>query len=235
MQNFVRQNFYKILQKTVYDLASTQPISEDIIAAVAASVAHCNSIVSIHSFDPFSDNHAVLVFRMQVILQQLVLRLVSGTLDLEFFKALTAEEALFAGLQLPIKGFHKAQDQFLSVEENTPIALALVATTASPDHQISTYSINDQPANGTLQGDPPNISYTPNPLFAGTDSFTFFVTDSAGDSNIATVSIDVTPLAAVEISQFQAFPVTIASGQSTTLSWQVANAIALTITDLKHF
>jgi hypothetical protein len=47
-----------------------------------------------------------------------------------------------------------------------------------------------QPANGALSGAAPNLTYTPKPNFAGSDSFTFRVSDGTL-SSIATVSIAV--------------------------------------------
>ena len=47
------------------------------------------------------------------------------------------------------------------------------------------------PANGTLSGSPPNLTYTPNSGYSGPDSFTFNANDGITYSNIATVSITV--------------------------------------------
>jgi gliding motility-associated-like protein len=61
---------------------------------------------------------------------------------------------------------------------------------------VLTYTILTNPSNGTLSGTAPNLTYTPNADFFGTDQFTFRVNDGAGvansNSNIATVSITVT-------------------------------------------
>lgn len=56
------------------------------------------------------------------------------------------------------------------------------------------YSILTQPANGTLSGTPPFMTYTPKKDWAGTDSFTFKVSDGVLDSNTATVTINVVPI-----------------------------------------
>jgi uncharacterized repeat protein (TIGR01451 family) len=49
------------------------------------------------------------------------------------------------------------------------------------------------PAHGSLSGNTPALIYTPNSGYTGTDSFTFKANDGLTDSNIATVSISVTP------------------------------------------
>jgi hypothetical protein len=47
---------------------------------------------------------------------------------------------------------------------------------------------------GMLEGTPPNVAYTPDMDFSGTDSFTFKANDGDLDSNIATVTITVNPV-----------------------------------------
>ena len=66
----------------------------------------------------------------------------------------------------------------------------MVLNASDADGNPLTFTIN-QPANGTVTGDGPNVTYTPNSDFTGTDSFTFKVNDSLVDSNLATVTITV--------------------------------------------
>jgi arylsulfatase A-like enzyme len=56
-----------------------------------------------------------------------------------------------------------------------------------------TYNIVANPKSGNLSGTPPNLTYTPNSGFSGTDSFKFNVRDSEYQSNTADVSIIVRP------------------------------------------
>jgi uncharacterized protein (DUF1800 family) len=53
------------------------------------------------------------------------------------------------------------------------------------------FQIKSQPAHGTLSGSVPNLSYTPEQSFAGSDSFTFTATANGYESAPATVSITV--------------------------------------------
>jgi hypothetical protein len=55
------------------------------------------------------------------------------------------------------------------------------------------YSIVSQPANGTVTGVLPNVVYTPNSNWNGSDEFTFAVDASNGTRAIAKVTVDVTP------------------------------------------
>jgi hypothetical protein len=85
-----------------------------------------------------------------------------------------------------------AVSQSASTNEDTPVGIVLSATATDPQALI--YSIVSGPAKGTLSGTAPNLTYTPSADFNGADSFTFKVNDSLADSNIATVSITVTPV-----------------------------------------
>jgi len=94
-----------------------------------------------------------------------------------------------------------ADDQSISTVQNTPVDIALTAT--DPHNDPLTYSIVTQPTNGTLSGTAPNVTYTPNTDFTGSDSFTFKANDGEFDSNIATVNINVTGEAGTLPSEWQ--------------------------------
>ncbi len=82
------------------------------------------------------------------------------------------------------------EGQTLSTPKNTPVDITLAATDQNGD--ALTYSVQNQPAHGTLFGNAPNLQYTPNQDYAGSDSFTFKANDGQLDSNVATVGITVT-------------------------------------------
>jgi len=82
-----------------------------------------------------------------------------------------------------------ATDASLTVQEDTPTELTLNASDADGDPL--TYTILGQPANGTVTGSGPTVTYMPAPGYAGPDSFTFKVNDGVIDSRVATVSITV--------------------------------------------
>ena len=101
----------------------------------------------------------------------------------------------------------------------TPFATALSVTlSATSTTQPVTYSVVASPANGTLSGTAPNLTYTPATNFSGTDSFTFQANNGA-QSNIATISITVS-----------APPAPVATSQSVTTAFNTAKPITLTST-----
>jgi hypothetical protein len=83
-----------------------------------------------------------------------------------------------------------ANGQNVSTYED--VAKVITLTGSDPDGNSLTYSIETGPSNGTLSGTAPNLTYTPNINFNGSDFFTFKVNDGVVDSEPATVNITVT-------------------------------------------
>ena len=92
----------------------------------------------------------------------------------------------------PVNDAPTAIAQNASTDEDSSLPLALGGI--DPDGDPLTYAIVSQPANGTLSGTAPNLSYSPNENFNGTDSFAFTANDGTTDSGAATVSITVSPI-----------------------------------------
>ena len=76
-----------------------------------------------------------------------------------------------------------------SLATNGAQALPVILTGSSPRGAQLSYSIVTHPAHGTLQGTPPNLSYSAAQGYSGQDSFTFKVSDAILESAPATVSI----------------------------------------------
>lgn len=72
-------------------------------------------------------------------------------------------------------------------------SINIVLAGSDADNDSLTYIIVAQPVNGTLSGTAPNLTYTPNVGFVGTDSFTYKVNDGKADSAEVTVTILVDP------------------------------------------
>ena len=89
----------------------------------------------------------------------------------------------------PVNDGPVADDQAVTTSEDTAIDIKLVASDVEGD--ALTYSVITPPAQGTLSGSAPDLTYTPDSGYAGVDSFTYKANDGTLDSNIATVSITV--------------------------------------------
>ena len=70
--------------------------------------------------------------------------------------------------------------------------LEITITGKDIDGDTLTYSIVDNPSNGTVSLNDDKVTYTPNENYNGEDSLTFKVNDGTEDSNIATLTITVT-------------------------------------------
>ncbi|HDL20519.1 MAG TPA: tandem-95 repeat protein [Nitrospirae bacterium] len=82
-----------------------------------------------------------------------------------------------------------ADNKSVTLDEDATIEVVLTAS--DPGDDELSFIVVDNPANGSLSGFLPNVTYTPNLNFNGTDSFTYKANDGAEDSNIATVTITV--------------------------------------------
>ena len=80
--------------------------------------------------------------------------------------------------------------QTLTTGEDTPVALTLSGS--DPDGDALTFRVVQQPTHGSLSGTAPNLTYTPEADYAGSDSFAYVANDGQLDSNVATVTIEVT-------------------------------------------
>ncbi len=85
-----------------------------------------------------------------------------------------------------------AESHSVTTVEDTPVEIRLMGS--DPDSDPLAYSMVTDPSHGSLIGIAPNLTYTPNPNFNGSDSFTFKTNDGAADSAPATVSIMVSPI-----------------------------------------
>ena len=118
--------------------------------------------------------------------------------------ALTSGPATVSMNVLLVNNPPTANPQSVTTNEDSLLTITLTGDDGNPGlNQILTYSIVTQPAHGTLTGfDPATgaVTYTPQPGYNGSDSFTFRVTDDdkAEPPNLpsdpATVSINVIPV-----------------------------------------
>ena len=98
----------------------------------------------------------------------------------------------YDALQLGANNPPQADDQSFSTNEDTDLPITL--TGSDPENNPLTFSVTAQPANGTLTGTPPYVTYQPDTDYFGPESFTFVANDGSSNSNPATISITVDPV-----------------------------------------
>src|SRR6266536_2853210 len=119
----------------------------------------------------------------------------------------------------PVNRAPVANAQTVTTAEDT--AKSITLTAADPDGDPLTFSIVIGPAHGTLSGTAPSVTYTPTVKYNSTDSFTFKANDGRVDSNVATVSLTITPVNDPPI----------ANAQTVTTPQDTAKPITLTASD----
>ncbi|HOX37674.1 MAG TPA: Ig-like domain-containing protein [Candidatus Brocadiia bacterium] len=100
-------------------------------------------------------------------------------------------------LVAPVQDAPVAQNQSVTLDEDTELVITLVATDA--DGQSVTYEITVPPENGSILPAPGNSTdaqwtFVPNPDWNGVTSFKFTASDGTADSNEATVTVTVNPV-----------------------------------------
>ncbi|UCD37354.1 MAG: tandem-95 repeat protein [Fidelibacterota bacterium] len=92
-----------------------------------------------------------------------------------------------------------------SVTTAEDVAVAITLTGSDPDGDPLSFSVADAPANGTLSGTTPNLTYTPGENYNGSDAFTFTASDGIATSQPATVSITVNAVNDAPVAQDDAY------------------------------
>ena len=109
-----------------------------------------------------------------------------------------------------------------SVETPEDAAKAITLQGSDIDGDTLSFAVTSGPSHGVLTGSGANRTYTPHANYPVADSFTFKVNDTSVDSNVATVSITVTPVNDTPV----------ANNQSLSTPESVAKSVALTGSDL---
>ena len=85
-----------------------------------------------------------------------------------------------------------ALPQSLVVDEDAALSILLGGT--DPNGDALSYQLASRPTHGTLTGKSPDLVYTPETNYFGSDSFSFTVNDGWGDSAPALIAITVKPV-----------------------------------------
>ncbi|MFL0809341.1 MAG: tandem-95 repeat protein [Agarilytica sp.] len=119
-----------------------------------------------------------------------------------------------------------ANDSTETTNEDTVLSFTLSANDAEAD--ALSYTVLTQPTNGTLTGAAPNLTYTPNAHYFGTDTITFQVSDGEFNSNTASVTIVVNAMNDAPIAHAQSLTTNEDATLAITLSGTDEEGSALT-------
>jgi hypothetical protein len=87
-----------------------------------------------------------------------------------------------------------AADDTASVLANSgPNPIDVLANDSDLDGDTLTVDSVTQGSNGSVSNNGSSVTFTPNPGFTGTDSFTYTVSDGNGGSDTATVTVTINP------------------------------------------
>jgi GTPase SAR1 family protein len=87
-----------------------------------------------------------------------------------------------------------ARDDFISTPFSQILTISVITNDTEPENQALTIVSATNPSNGIIAIKPDKtITYTPNPGFTGTDTFTYTIRDLSGNQDTATVTVSVGP------------------------------------------
>jgi Tol biopolymer transport system component len=95
------------------------------------------------------------------------------------------------GVRYQRLNYPTADDQAVATSFATPVPISLTGSGSSG--AVPGFTVTAPPAHGSLQGTAPNLVYTPDPDFAGVDTFSYKTSAGAAESDVATVTITVSP------------------------------------------
>ena len=108
-----------------------------------------------------------------------------------------------SGGNLPTNLPPTANAQSIAATQGTPVQIIL--TGADPEGYALSYTVTSSPTKGSLSGTAPYLVYTPAASATGSDSITFKVEDSEGQSATASVGITVNAAAPVGLAIYEPF------------------------------
>ena len=155
----------------------------------AANIVFANNTLTISGNAPLGDYQAVLrsvkyqnlSSNLNTTPRQITFVVNDGVLDSNV--AVSTLQVLAAN-NPPV-----AQAATATTNEDTPVGFALNASDA--ENATLSFAVVSGPQNGTLSGTAPNLIYTPNANFNGTDALTFRANDGQTSSNLATITLQV--------------------------------------------
>ncbi|WP_203676240.1 Ig-like domain-containing protein, partial [Actinoplanes siamensis] len=105
-----------------------------------------------------------------------------------------------------------ANDDMVNTPTNTPVTVDVLQNDVDPNGDPLTVVGVTPPTDGTVTFTATDVTFTPDPVFAGPTTFTYTVSDTSGDTATAVVSVNVEN--AVPTAADDLFPVTYAAAQA---------------------
>ena len=93
---------------------------------------------------------------------------------------------------LPVNDAPVADSQSVTTNSNTSVSISLTGSDFETAIANLTFEVTASPTHGTLSGSGATLSYTPDPNYAGPDSFNFTVRDTGDDSAAPATSAEAT-------------------------------------------
>ena len=114
-----------------------------------------------------------------------------------YFASDDAKDSNLATVSLiiyPVNDVPVAVDDESSTSEDIPVTIDVLINDSDPDGDLLSVDWVTQPDNGSVTYNGVSATYTPDPNFYGTDTFTYAATDGNGGQAEATVTVIVTPV-----------------------------------------
>ncbi len=96
-----------------------------------------------------------------------------------------------ATVSITVVGKPTVRTESVTTLENSALAVTLTGSDPNSPPLVLSFSVSQAPAHGTLTGTAPNLTYTPDPGFVGSDRFQFTGSNGVATSNPATISITI--------------------------------------------
>ena len=177
-------------QEPDYDMVAPYEVTTDLAADGAGLTDACAAPNSSGPNNAGNDN-CLWTIDPGVVFDRIEIATGHGTVSLEGsgdFGNDTSHDSLFyLANAVPV-----CSSFSVTAAEDSSVATTLSCTNLDADPL--TYTIVSGPTHGALSGTTPNLTYTPSADYNGPDSFTYKANDGSADSNVATVSITVSPV-----------------------------------------
>jgi hypothetical protein len=117
-----------------------------------------------------------------------------------------------------------ANDDVATTDQNVSITIDVLANDTDADGDALIITGVSQPANGTVVNNGTDVTYTPDANFAGTDSFTYTISDGQGGTATATVTVTVNPVNTAPVLEISVDSIETDEGQLITRTLSVSDA-----------